>query len=196
MCDSLFGGVLVMKCLVGVLSMCMVAGGASATQHQTLHEHGTAALNIVVSGAEIGLSLSVPSMDVVGFERPAADDDDRALVAIAISDLSKPLELFVLPAEAGCFTTAANVTLTGETLGQVEDTEDGADKGDSEYHSEFQGEYVIQCQDMDALKTIEFAYFDRFENTQNLKIQAELADGSHNLDVTRENPVWDLPKRP
>lgn len=182
-----------MKCAVLALSLLPAAAAAQATQLETQHEHGTGHLGIQFSGAEFALSLAVPSADIVGFERPATTDDDRAMVALAISDLSKPLELFVLPEEAGCFTVSANVALISEGLGgQANSTETKSGASDEEEHSEFQADYVIQCQHIAALSTIGFAYFDRFEGAQKLKVDLERSEGSHNFEVTRATPLVDL----
>ena len=145
------------------------------------------------SGAEFTLSLAVPSVDIIGFERHAESDDDRALVAAAISDLSKPLELFVVSEEAGCITTSANVILTNEGFGKKDETETGeADAPAAEYHAEFQADYVIQCQDMNALGTIEFAFFNRLENIEELRVRVELSDEIHGFDVTPATPILDI----
>ncbi len=182
-----------MKCAVLALSLLPAAVSAQATQLESQPERGTGRLAIQFSGAEFALSLAVPSADIVGFERPAASDEDRALVAVAISDLSKPLELFVLPEEAGCFTASANVALTSDAQGEPTQAI-GAETSPSETPelSEFQADYVIQCQSIEALNTIEFAYFDRFEATQKFQVSVERSDGLHTFDVTRATPLVDL----
>lgn len=152
----------------------------SQSQDLTVHEHGTGYVDIAIAGAEFSLSLVAPGIDIVGFEGPAETDDDRARVALAISDLSKPLELFVLPEAAGCFAASANVTLSGETLGQDDTAAPAAE------HTEFQADYQIQCQDIDALGGIEFVYFDRFPNAERLKIQVSRSGDARTQDVTSD----------
>lgn len=169
-----------MKCTAVAL---ILTPAVALTQVQSpSHEHGTGHLDIAFSDEVFSLSLAVPAADIVGFEGAADTDEDRALVAVAISDLSKPLGLFVPPEEAGCFTASANVTLTGEGLGQ--DTADTS----AEQHSEFLADYVIQCQDMAALANIRFAYFDRFENAQKLVVQVSRSGKNLAYDVTPSQP--------
>lgn len=175
------------------LSLLSTGVMAHATQQDYQHKHGTGQLSMVFSGAEFSLSLTVPSADIVGFESQAETDEDRAKVAVAISDLSKPLELFVLAEDAGCFTASANVALTSEGIvdqAQVAESGNGPDE-DAE-HSEFRADYVIQCRDIAALTTIEFAYFSRFERAQSLAISIALPDSSHEFEVTRATPLIDL----
>ncbi|WP_298933499.1 DUF2796 domain-containing protein [uncultured Ruegeria sp.] len=182
-----------MKRAVLALSLCPAAVAAQATQLDFRHQHGSGSLDMAFAGAEFTLSLAVPSFDIIGFERPADSDDDRALVAVAISDLSKPLELFVISEDAGCITTSANVILTNEGFGKKDEDEAGeADTTADEYHAEFQADYAIQCQDMNALGAIEFAFFNRFENVEELRVRVELSDKIHAFDVTPATPILDI----
>lgn len=182
-----------MKCLVLLLPMVSVAVAAHATQLETQHRQGTGQLGIQFAGAEFSLSLSVPSADIVDFEGQAVTDEDRAMVAAAVYDLSKPLELFVLPEEAGCFTESANVALTSEGLAeQMTVSESEVESNEDPEHSEFRADYVVQCQDIAALTTIEFAYFNRFERAQRLQIDIAVSDELHSFEVTRATPLIDL----
>jgi hypothetical protein len=161
----------------------------SQTQVGIEHEHGTGRLDIAVSEGEMSLSLAVPAADIIGFERPAQTDDDRALVAGAISDLSKPLELFALPEDAACFTAAANVTLLAEGLGPEVDETSAADQ---EHHAEFQADYQIQCQSMDVIEAIGFAYFERFPNARKLVVNIDRSGEVQMHEVTRSMPELPL----
>ncbi|MFY2825142.1 ZrgA family zinc uptake protein [Ruegeria sp. MALMAid1280] len=157
----------------------------SQTQAGIEHEHGAGHLDIAVSGAELSLSLVVPAADIVGFERPAQTDEDRALVAGAISDLSKPLELFVLSEDAACFTATANVTLLAEGLGPEAGI---APSEDQDQHTEFQADYQIQCQTVDVIDAIGFAYFERFPNALKLVVKIEQSGRIQLHEVTRSMP--------
>lgn len=150
------------------------------------HVHGSGHLSFVFAETEIALTLRVPGADVVGFEEPAENEDDRAQVATAISDLSKPLELFVMPPDAGCVTLSANVALVGDAFGTQQDTQ-------QEAHTEFQADFVVQCQDLEAANVVEFLYFQRFENAQNLRVQLTSGDASREIEVSRDMPVMIIP---
>jgi len=169
-----------------VFVLTLIPAGALAQSHtEHPHEHGFGSLKVAFSGTEIALSLAVPSADIVGFERPAETDEGRALVANAISDLSKPLELFAVSQEAGCFTTSANVTLSSEGFGR---TNSNTLADEQVNHIEFQADYQIQCQDMDALKGIQFAFFDRFPMAKKLIVRVDRPGGSRAHDITRIAP--------
>ncbi|WP_172677895.1 DUF2796 domain-containing protein [Ruegeria sp. 6PALISEP08] len=165
---------------------------AQATQIVTPHNHGSGQLDFVLSETGFSLTLKVPSMDIVGFEAPAASDDERTQVAIAISELSKPLNLFVVPSEAMCFTTSANVILTHEITDQG--TAGDASKGVSdESHAEFQADYVIQCQDLSAVNSLDLAYFERFSGTEKLTVRIASNGTTQFHETTRATPRLSLP---
>ncbi|WP_420584949.1 ZrgA family zinc uptake protein [Ruegeria sp.] len=143
------------------------------------HVHGTGQLGITFSGAEYSLSLTVPAADILGFEHQAETDEDRALVAGAISALSEPLDLFLPPDEALCFAVSANVTLS----------QAGAEaEGSQEYHSEFRAEYQIQCQVIEEVDHIRFIYFERFQRADKLTVFIESAGAQKTHNVSRATP--------
>ncbi len=171
-----------MRCVA--LAIALIPGVVlSQTNSEGAHFHEIGHLDVTVSKGYINLSLVVPASDIVGFETPANSDDDRALVARAISDLSKPLELFLLPDEAICVTTDANVTLKAEELKQST----GADQ---EYHAEFWADYQIECQNAEVIEAVWCAYFDRFPSTEKLVVRFDRSDVIKTHDVTRAVPIF------
>ena len=181
-----------MKCAAFALAFCLIALEAQATQADTKDQKQTGRLSITFSGAEIGLSLAVPRQDVLGFDGHAETDDDRARVAGAMSDLSNPLDLFAMPAEAGCSTISANVALSNEGFALHDATESEAPAPDATEPPEVLADYVIVCQSMDALNTIEFVYFDCFKNAQELAVEVVLPESTKTLEVTRATPLLDV----
>ncbi|MES0827782.1 ZrgA family zinc uptake protein [Ruegeria sp. SCP11] len=165
------------------LALALIPGVVlSQINSEIAHVHGTGRLDVTVLGTVFSLSLAVPAEDILGFETPADSDEDRALVAKAISDLSKPLELFLLPEEAACETTAANVTLQAEGLGQ-------AAEADQEHHAEFLADYQIECQNVEVVEAVRLAYFDRFPRAEKLVIRLDRSGEILTHDVTRAEPV-------
>ncbi|QFT73836.1 DUF2796 domain-containing protein [Ruegeria sp. THAF33] len=181
-----------MKCSVLALSLFPAALAAQATQITPTHQHGSGQLEIVFADTEFTLSLRVPSIDIIGFETPVASDDDRTRVAIAISELSKPLDLFVVPPDAVCFTASANVILTHDIPGQQDNAGEGGTSFATGEHSEFQADYVVQCQDMDALTTMEFAYFQRFSGTEKLNVRVGSGAATSAHEITRAASSLDM----
>ncbi len=180
--------VIVMKCVVVFLFLLPVALMAQEAQSSNAHAHGVGRLEMTISETEIALTLQVPGNDIVGFERPAENEEDRARVVDAISDLSQPLNLFELSPEAGCMTASANVALVGDAFGQEEASENGAAQ-----HNEFHADYLLQCEEMTAITTIRFAYFERFSEARQLTVKLSSSKGTQDILVQRETPLLTLP---
>lgn len=203
------------------LSLTILTAGAAHTQTRELdaHQHGHGALNIAFEGASVAMELEVPGADIVGFEHPAESDADRALIDAAIAQLAKPLELFAMPAAAGCTVTAANVALLGEDDHDEhgddhkdEHADDHKDEHDDDHkdehaddhkdehadeegeegHNEFHAEYALTCADSSAIDAIEFVYFERFPNAAELDIQLISDKGAKGFEVERDEPRLDL----
>ncbi len=184
----LFVVVWLMKCAVLAMSLLPAALAAQATQVTTPDHRDAGRLDVVLSQTGFSLKLKVPTVDVVGFEAPISNDDERAKVAIAMSELSKPLDLFVVPLEAGCFTTSANVILMHQIVDQNDTGRASSGSPTDESHAEFQADYVVQCQDMSALDRFDFAYFDRFSGSETLTVRIK-ADGTEQTrEATRAAP--------
>ncbi|KUJ73202.1 hypothetical protein AVO45_15815 [Ruegeria marisrubri] len=190
-----------MKHLVLALSVFPAALSAEQTRSLDAHMHGAGTLGIAFSGTEFSLSLEAPGADIVGFEHAALSAEDRDLVQAAISDLAKPLSLFVVPNEAGCTVKSANVALAMAQIGKHEaggDHSDEATEGhahseDQETrHSEFHAEYLITCQNIDAIDSIRFDYFERFPNSQELDVQVVSPKGARAYEVERSAADLDL----
>ena len=126
------------------LSLTILTAGAAHTQTRELdaHQHGHGALNIAFEGASVAMELEVPGADIVGFEHPAESDADRALIDAAIAQLAKPLELFAMPAAAGCTVTAANVALLGE-----DDHDEHGDDHKDEHDDDLKDEHADDHKD-------------------------------------------------
>jgi len=101
-------------------------------------------------------------------------------VAAAVSELSRPLKLFVVASEADCVTVSANVALV-ETPG-----------GAGRKGPEFEAEYLIRCRDISAVTDQRAAYFDRFPKARRLVVLVRSETGTRRFDLTRQSPGADL----
>lgn len=108
---------------------------AEETRQLDAHEHGVGELNIAIDGSTVVMELHAPGADIVGFEYEAESAEDRAATDAAIATLSRPLDLFVLPAAAECSVTEASVEL--ETEHDDDHDEHGHDEhAEGEKHAE------------------------------------------------------------
>ena len=106
---------------------------AEETRQLDAHEHGVGQLDIAMEGNNIGIMLHAPGADIVGFEYAATSAEDRAAVDNAVAVLARPLDLFVLPAAAGCSVTQASASLESE---EDEHDEHGHEDHGHEEHAE------------------------------------------------------------
>lgn len=172
------------------------------------HEHGVGALNIAIDGTTVVMEFHAPGADIVGFEYAAESDADLAAIDAATATLGAPLDLFVMPDEAGCAVTVAQAELEGGVDHDEHDAEhhddhaedehddhgdeDHAEHADEAGHTEFHAEYALTCDDPDALSAITFAYFDRFPNAKEVEVQVITASGAQAFEVERDAPLLDL----
>lgn len=185
---------------------------AQETRHLGAHEHGVSALNIAIDGATLAMELHAPGADIVGFEYAAQSDTDLAAIDAAVTTLSAPLDLFVVPEAAACTVTTAQAELEsdeehhghGDEHHDDDDDEEGhddhddhADEDHDEHagesgHTEFHAEYMLTCDNMDALNEITFAYFESFPNAKEVEVQMITASGAQAFEVERDAPLLDL----
>lgn len=192
----------------------LLAAAAEAENRELgAHEHGNGALNIAIEGDVVLIELEAPGADIVGFEHPAESAADRAAIDDAVAALAKPLDLFIPDAGAGCVVTAASVELLSGGDGHEEhgdddhdhdehDHDNHAEDADDEHeshadeggegHTEFHAEYALSCADPAAITALDFAYFQRFPNAEELDVQLISEQGAKGFEVERDAPRLDL----
>ena len=181
---------------------CTTALHASENRQLGAHEHGVGQLNLAVDGGQVAMEFHAPGADIVGFEYGASSDADRAAIADGVATLARLQDLFVLSAEAGC-----NVVRAAAAFEADEGQDHGHDAhnhdehayqahadgdADEDSHAEFHAEYLLDCASPNALSTVEFAYFDQFENAREVDVQILSDAGAIRFKVTRSEPVLDL----
>ncbi|MDE3738133.1 DUF2796 domain-containing protein [Metapseudomonas resinovorans] len=149
------------------------------------HEHGVAQLNAALDGKTLELELESPAMNLVGFEHAAKSDADKAKVAAARAELDKPLELFALPAAAGC--KVASKELESPLFGDDHDHDDHA-KGHDQEHSEIHAHYRFDCASPEQLKSLDLAeLFKRFPATEKIQVQLIGPNGQQGAELSRSS---------
>ena len=151
-----------------LLTTSTVAFGDTTREAET-HEHGHSALNIAIEGNVVALELEAPGADIVGFEHAASSDEDKAMVAKAMTTLEKPLDLFVVPSEAGCKKNSAEVELEGE--------------GE---HNEFHAKYELMCSAPEKINKITFKFFEMFPKSSEIELNLVTGSGQTAYEVERD----------
>ncbi|MBU2942788.1 DUF2796 domain-containing protein [Shimia thalassica] len=194
-----------------LLSLLALPAFAEGTRELDSHEHGVGELNIAMEGKTIAMELHAPGADIVGFEYAATSDEDRAAIENAVATLAKPLDLFSFPDAAKCTVTRASAELEAEEdhddhakHDDHDDHDDHAehddhakhddhdDHAEEASHTEFHAEYVLNCDNPDAISKINFAYFEAFPNALELEVQIVSSAGAKAFEVERDAPTLDL----
>lgn len=169
------------------------------------HVHGHGTLNIAVEDNRVSLELEAPGMDIVGFEHAAKTDDQKARVDAANGILQRPLDIFVLPAAAGCTVTSADVKVEAEHHDHDDDHDHAKDEKasghdrddhdhdhDHEGHNQFHATYELACTSAAQLANITFDYFKHFAGAQGLTVNVVTGKGQSKFEVSRDKSTLDL----
>ena len=144
-------------------------------------------------------------MDVVGFEHAASTPQQKGAVDKAREQLEKPLDVFALPAAAGCSAAETKVVIETEAHGDHDHDHDKGDaKDDHDHdghdhddkaeggHSHFHATYALDCTNPAELTTITFNYFKLFAGAKELTVNVVGAKGQSSYEVSRDKPTLDL----
>lgn len=151
-----------------------------APEHRELgaHVHGAASMNLVFENSLLNITMSIPGMDAVGFEHPAASADEQAILQQALQYLQNPDVLFLLSQRADCHLMNGTV----ETALLNKEVKSGA-------HADVDISYQWQCKKPDELKQVSVQLFTHFAHLQ--KIQASWVSPTKQgaIELTKEKAV-------
>ena len=117
------------------------------------HVHGVSVLNLVQDMNQLSFEFGMPGFDVVGFEYKAKKKEDIKKVRNALSILGSYKNMFNVPASANC----------KEEKNSAQVINEGS-------HSEFISQYLLSCEKISSIKSIEIQYLDSFPFSKELKI--------------------------
>lgn len=190
------------KPTLAILAMafaCMLGEAQAEEESRQLgpHEHGHGTLNIAIEGNTLDLEFEAPGMDVVGFEHQASTPEQKELVEKALKDLGDGIMgLVVLPAAAACKLASKDVAVVAEEQhdvkeGQAEDAS-APEAEPEDHHNAFHGTYQLTCAAPDLITSIDFPFFERFPNSQELDVTVIDERGQTAYEVKREAPKLEL----
>jgi hypothetical protein len=180
---------------VAAVSLALIAGDANAQERRELgpHQHGHGKLNIAIEGNKVSIELDTPGADIIGFEHEAKTKADKATLAKGMQQLSRPLQLFVIPAAAGCIVKEAKAEIEkGEHEDPGDHTAETKGGAAEAQHMDFNANYVLECKKPGAIGSIRFDYFKFFAGAQELDVNVVSEKGQKSYEVTRSNPTIDL----
>ena len=182
--------------------------GSGLAMAQSAHVHGEGRLKIAIEGKRIFMQLESPGADIVGFEHEARSSEEKAVLARSLKILEDPAQLMRFTADANCEVRQAQAEVEGDHDAHEEDehgheghddhgdgdhSEEGHDDHDNEkVHGAFVAQYEFECSDIDELETIEFSYFEKFNNAQQLDVVLIDGSGQRQVDIDLTDPVLRL----
>jgi Protein of unknown function (DUF2796) len=162
---------------------------AEEHRHHGPHVHGNGQLNVAVEKSTLAIDLSMPAMNIVGFEHPPQNSEERTQVQHAAEVLKDGLRVFGPSSAAKCTLTAADVK--SALLGNSDDHED-AEQGDGEEHADFDISYEFNCKDPSQLTSLHLTLFELFPGTKQLHTQVITPDGQSAADLNSEQTTLKL----
>ena len=117
------------------------------------HVHGVSVLNLVQDMKQLSFEFEMPGFDVVGFEYKAKKKEDIKKVRNALNILGDYRNMIYLPASANCKEEKNSAKVINEGS-----------------HSEFISQYLLSCEKISSIKSIEIKYFDSFQFSKELNI--------------------------
>ena len=207
--------------LILILVTCSLGASAAA---QSTHVHGQGQVGMAIDQNLISMTLESPGADIVGFEHEARTAEEKTAVIEALKQLSDPMFVIQLPANASCKVVQASSEVTSENGDEGhadheeheehadhddhekhedhDEHEEHADHDDHEKHEEheneahgsFIAEYQLECATIAAIDSIKFVYFDHFRNAQSLMVVLIDKNGQHRHEISRDNPILYLKK--
>lgn len=170
------------------------------TEHGA-HQHGHGSFEMAIEKTAVSIELRAPGVDIVGFEHPAATDQEKAAVEAAKAKLAEPLAMFGLPKEAQCVVNAVDVHVhegahddddkpgkDGVTAAKDSDPAKGSEHAHDHGHSNFHAKYTLTCSTPQAIKSLDFAFFAAFAGAQELEVIAVSEKGQVKAEATRKAP--------
>lgn len=155
-------------------------GEESKSSHRetTAHVHGAASMNLILENTQLNITMSIPGMDAVGFEHPAINADDQAILQKTLGHLQKPDVLFLLPKSAGC----QLVNGTVETALLDKNARSGT-------HADVGINYQWTCNRPGELKQLSVQLFSYTVNLQKIHANWVSQDKQGAAELTKESAV-------
>ncbi|MHC8865667.1 ZrgA family zinc uptake protein [Arenicellales bacterium IMCC57338] len=183
--------------LILILVTCSLGASAAA---QSTHVHGQGQVGMAIDQNLISMTLESPGADIVGFEHEARTAEEKTAVTEALKQLSDPMFVIQLPANASCKVVQASSEVTSENGDEGhadhEEHEEHADHNEheSEAHGSFIAEYQLECANVAVIDFITFVYFGHFRNAQSLMVVLIDKNGQHRHKINRDIPILYLKK--
>lgn len=197
---------------ISLAALASVARAAEEHREEEAHQHGHGSFEMAIEKTAVSINLRVPGDDIVGFEHPPANDQEKAAIDSAKKTLADALTLFGIPTDAACKVDESNVhthgykagdddhdhkhndAKAGEAKAPPKDAKDG-DKHDHDHdhkHGSFHAEYKLTCAKPGAITALNFKFFSSFPRSQEIEIVAVSEKSQVKVEATPKSPSVSL----
>lgn len=168
-------------------------------QAEAPHVHGQGTLQLIRDGQALLVELTVPAMDVVGFEVLPADGGAAGRVEDAAQRLRDPASLLALPAAAGCEARSTEVhsalleqAAAGRGHGHA-DHDHGHhhnhghhhDHDHAHQHADFHVSHEFECAQPAQLRSLTVTLFETLPGLERLIVQSVGDTGAREARLQR-----------
>ncbi|MEE4250148.1 MAG: DUF2796 domain-containing protein [Alcanivoracaceae bacterium] len=159
-------------------------------QAQSVHVHGQGELQVSSQGDQLGVLLTLPAMDVVGFEHAPSSAAQQAAVSQAAEKLGNPQSIMIADAAAACVVQSVKVD---SALLVPHEKAHSHDHGHD--HADFTVEYQFSCGKPQLLTQLKLLLFQWLPELQ-LRTQMVTEHGAQVTTLHRDSSVLLLPSAP
>ncbi len=157
------------------------------------HVHGVGTLQLVLEGNHLHVELSLPAMDVVGFEHTPKTAEQRDAVTKAVALLKDSGHVIEPPAAAGCTTAPGRVESALLEDQQDHEHEHEHEHADGEAHADFDVTYQFDCRRPEALSPLAVTLFQHLPRLEKLDVQSVTPGGQRSQQLTPGQTSISLP---
>ncbi|GAM77782.1 zinc-binding protein [Vibrio ishigakensis] len=181
---------LTIKTLAALLCASLaVPSFASGFRQHGAHVHGFVTYDIAQDGEDLLIDIYAAGMDIVGFEHPANNVDEKKAIDNANTLLSDYSSIIDISPEARCSVTDSKVSLVKSAF--TPSATEGARNPFVEHstHSSFEIKYQFHCQKPEQLSEINTAWFEHFPSTKAISANyfTDTAQNATELDKDHTN---------
>lgn len=155
-----------MKRLIASSIVLASALAAPAALAHKGHSHGVSTMDVAAEGANLKVDLEIPLGDLVGFEREAKDDKERATLEAAKATLARPDAIVAAAPEAKCKVSKVSVDMGKPSAG----------------HADAKARYELACES--APRSVDVMLFDAFKRVKRVDARAVTAKGQSSAKLT------------
>lgn len=172
---------------------------AENNRHADAHVHGVGHLNFAIESGQVHLELEAPGFDILGFES-VTSESQRKQLEDALNNLEQE-DLWSFTPDAACTLKTASASVVGEDRHQHDHHDHDHHDHHHESHPEEHGHdhhaaahmdiaatYIYECASIVSLNRISTRLFQRFNNSEQLKVQGLADSGQIAGQMSRQRP--------